>query len=108
LAELEELYRRFERLDRDRSGTLSVEEILGIPEFAMNPLTPRILELLNFDEEEIDFTTFAQLMSVFHTKANNLEKLQCTMRCGLDFSCIPGLQPIRQWIHHQGRASGSA
>lgn len=77
LDELEEIARRFERLDRDHSGTLSAEELLGIPEFSMNPLAPRILELLNTEQEELDFTGFTQLLSIFHTRAPSQEKLEC-------------------------------
>jgi Ca2+-binding EF-hand superfamily protein len=64
-------------LDRDHSGSLSVEEILGIPEFAMNPLASRIIEMLGFNEEDLDFTSFVQLLSVFHPRAKRIEKLQC-------------------------------
>lgn len=78
LDELEEIAKRFERLDRDHSGTLSVEELLGIPEFSMNPLAPRILELLNTKQEELDFTGFTQLLSVFHARAPPKEKLERT------------------------------
>lgn len=79
IKELEDLYLRFERLDRDRSGTLSAEEILGIPEFATNPLTPRILDLLEINSGELDFTGFVQLLSIFHPKATKFEKLDCTL-----------------------------
>lgn len=78
LDELEGLARRFERLDRDHSGTLSAEEMLGIPEFSMNPLAPRILELLHTEQEELDFTGFTQLLSIFHARAQPQEKLECT------------------------------
>ncbi len=78
LSELAGLARRFERLDRDHSGSLSAEELLGIPEFAMNPLAPRILSLINSEMEELDFDGFVKLLSVFHSKAPRLEKMQCT------------------------------
>lgn len=76
-AELQELYRRFTRLDRDYSGTLSVEELLSVPEFAMNPLAPRIIEILNLDEQELDFTNFARLLSIFHVNSKASDKLKC-------------------------------
>lgn len=45
-AEIHNLYDRFKRLDRDGSGSLSPEELLSIPEFAMNPLSSLILPVL--------------------------------------------------------------
>ena len=50
------MYARFQKLDKDHSGSLSAEELLAIPEFAMNPLTHRLLPFfLSFD----DLTTVA-------------------------------------------------
>ena len=92
LAELEALYRRFEMLDRDRSGTLSVEKVLGIPEFAMNPLAPRIIEMLGLAEQELDFTRFIHLLSVFHQRAPRMDKLCCKPLARLPFLTSP-----RQW-----------
>ncbi len=80
LKELQRLYRRFELLDRDRSGTLSPQEVLGIPEFAMNPLTPRLLQMLRINSDQLDFTRFVQYLSVFHKKASRMERLHCMRR----------------------------
>jgi serine/threonine-protein phosphatase 2B regulatory subunit len=44
--EIHNLYDRFKKLDRDGSGSLSPEELLSIPEFAMNPLSSLILPVL--------------------------------------------------------------
>lgn len=100
MAELDDLYRRFERLDRDRSGTLSVEEILGIPEFAMNPLAPRFIDILHLGAgEELDFPSFVQLLSVFHAKTKRLDKLKCTPHKGCPFIYLFLLQlPLKSTI----------
>ena len=88
-AELQELYQRFTRLDRDYSGTLSVEELLSVPEFAMNPLDPRIIEILNLDEQELDFTNFARLLSIFHVNSKASDKLKCRPPPPSPRSCHP-------------------
>jgi len=90
--EIEQLYRRFERLDRDRSGSLSAEKLLGIPEFAMNPLGPRILAVLmeqhstisQITSKEITFPTFIRFLSVFHPSAPSDEKLDCIFQLFLN------------------------
>lgn len=78
LKELEALYKRFESLDRDKSGTLSAEEVLAIPEFTMNPLTPRLLEVFGLSGSgELDFTGFVSILSLFHVKASREDRLRC-------------------------------
>lgn len=49
------LYMRFTRLDRDASGGLSTDELLTIPELAMNPLANRII--LIFQENQRRFSS---------------------------------------------------
>ena len=49
--EIKNLYARFQKLDKDHSGSLSAEELMAIPEFAMNPLAHRLLPFfLSFDD----------------------------------------------------------
>jgi Ca2+-binding EF-hand superfamily protein len=43
--EIQRLYRRFERLDKDGAGSISTDEFLSIPELAMNPLAMRVISL---------------------------------------------------------------
>jgi serine/threonine-protein phosphatase 2B regulatory subunit len=100
--EIEKLYARFVRLDRDRSGTLSMEELLTIPEFAMNPLAERMLSIFQENQriarsashdsvhrhqghrtptqvdDDIDFKTFLHTLSPFSVNAPIIEKLKCT------------------------------
>lgn len=99
-AEIGELYRRFRKLDKDQSGSLSADELLSIPEFAMNPLAPtRLIPLFmtqvndSMDRElwlkearskakEVSLRGFIKILSVFHARASPAEKLLCR-RCPL-------------------------
>lgn len=99
------LYERFQRLDRDNSGSLSPEEFLSIPEFAMNPFALRILRIFQEEQQKcekkkdkenagdlmdrvsstpsvsIDFPTFVKTLSVFSsTNLNAKEKLSFAFR----------------------------
>ncbi len=47
--EVSRLERRFKKLDLDRSGTISVGELLSIPELKENPLVNRVVNM--FDED---------------------------------------------------------
>jgi serine/threonine-protein phosphatase 2B regulatory subunit len=77
--EIDRLYRRFQRLDRNDSGTISVSEFMSIPELAMNPLSPRIISVIvgsSLRVDEITFRDFIGALSVFHVRASREEKLQ--------------------------------
>jgi serine/threonine-protein phosphatase 2B regulatory subunit len=77
--EILRLYKRFKTLDRDHSGTLSTDELLSIPEFAMNPLVPtRLMAIITPGGREVSFKGFLQILSVFHPRASVDEKLKCT------------------------------
>jgi Ca2+-binding EF-hand superfamily protein len=79
--ELVALSLRFERLDRDRTGTLSAEELLAIPEFAMNPLAPRVLQVLGLqDAAELNFVAFVRFLAVFHPDSPAEDKLDLAFR----------------------------
>jgi hypothetical protein len=116
-AEIIDLYRRFKRLDRDKSGFLSSSDLLAIPEFASNPLAqtrlvPMFLNQINetgndalFLAEKknqsgpgLSFKGFIKILSVFHPAASLKEKLQCTtmfisrLRSQLYDSCLQGFR----------------
>jgi Ca2+-binding EF-hand superfamily protein len=81
--EIKKLYERFIRLDRDKSGTLSAEELLAIPEFAMNPFSGRLVTCLLYDkyspnkQRELDFNGFIDFMNTFHPQTPVHVKLEC-------------------------------
>ena len=54
--EVSRLEKRFQKLDLDHSGTISVGEFLSVPELKENPLVKRVVDI--FDEDlsgEVDF-----------------------------------------------------
>ena len=67
--ELAKLFKKFQSLDTDQSGTLSVEEFMAIPELEHNPLVRRVVATFDADGNgEVDFQEFLQALAVF-TKA---------------------------------------
>lgn len=87
--QIERLYSRFTSLDRGDLGTLSREDLLRIPELAINPLGERIVDLFHADSgnnsDRINFLQFMRGLSKFRpirqnkeNKQNNrMEKVKC-------------------------------
>lgn len=61
--QIERLYSRFTSLDRNDCGTLSREDLMRIPELAINPLCERIVHSF-FAESTDDRVNFRQFMNV--------------------------------------------
>jgi len=80
-AEIQQLYKRFQKLDRKQIGTISAEEFGLIPELAMNPLAARVIALFQDNTESVNFHRFVQTLSVFSPKASPEEKLKIAFRC---------------------------
>jgi len=81
--ELQRLFKRFKRLDTDKSGALSVKEFLAIPELEHNPLVQRVVATFDRDQSgEVDFTEFITALSVFTTatETNKNSKYQFTFQ----------------------------
>jgi len=79
--ELKRLYRRFKKLDKDGSGTLTTDEFLSIPEFASNPLLERVIAIFDTNkDEEIEFKEFITALSIFSSKDNKDAKLRFAFR----------------------------
>lgn len=74
-SEIEKLYARFSLLDRENCGTLSKNNLLSIPELAINPLCDRILQIIFSDcdeEERINFRQFTRVLATFRSNNTNL------------------------------------
>lgn len=74
--EVKRLYKRFQKLDRAQSGTLDPNELVMVPEFAMNPLHPRLVALF----ENVNFHQFVHNMSAFSASTPQQKKLDFTFR----------------------------
>ncbi|KAJ1556479.1 Calcineurin subunit B [Cladochytrium tenue] len=75
--EIQRLYKRFVKLDKDGSGTIDKDEFLALPQIASNPLAARLLSVLDGDGTgDIDFKEFITGLSAFSAKGNKEEKLR--------------------------------
>jgi len=61
-----DLYVRFRKLDRSRTGTITRADLLNIPELSMNPLVDRVVAHFGFSESaRINFNDFLRFLSTF-------------------------------------------
>ncbi|XP_032164070.1 calcineurin subunit B type 2 [Mustela erminea] len=75
--EIKRLSKRFKKLDLDRSGSLSVEEFLSLPELHQNPLVQRVIDIFDTDGNgEVDFKEFVLGTSQFSVRGDEEEKLR--------------------------------
>ncbi|BAT91492.1 uncharacterized protein HKW66_Vig0211730 [Vigna angularis] len=70
--EIVSLYQRFCQLDRNAKGFISADEFLSVPEFAMNPLSQRLLKMV----DGLNFKDFVAFLSAFSAKANAQQKIE--------------------------------
>ncbi|GLT97621.1 hypothetical protein SLE2022_151770 [Rubroshorea leprosula] len=70
--EIVSLYQRFCQLDRSGGGFISAEEFLSVPEFAVNPLSQRLLRML----DGLNFKEFVAFLSAFSPRANLQQKIE--------------------------------
>ncbi|KAF8981851.1 Calcineurin subunit B [Entomortierella lignicola] len=75
--EIQRLYKRFTKLDKDGSGSIDKEEFLAIPQIATNPLASRLIAIMDEDGGgDVDFKEFIAGLSAFSNKGNKIEKLR--------------------------------
>ncbi|KAJ3186269.1 Calcineurin subunit B [Gaertneriomyces sp. JEL0708] len=75
--EIQRLYKRFAKLDKDRSGSLTKEEFLALPQVASNPLAQRLLAVFDVDGSgDVNFKEFISGLSAFSAKGNRDDKLK--------------------------------
>ncbi|KAF8025357.1 hypothetical protein BT93_F2256 [Corymbia citriodora subsp. variegata] len=70
--EIVSLYERFCQLDRNAKGFISADEFLSVPEFAMNPLSQRLLKMV----DGLNFKDFVAFLSAFSAKASKRQKIE--------------------------------
>ena len=70
--EIQRLNMRFRKLDKDNSGSLSVKELMSLPDIPKNQLIYRIIDILDTDGDgEIDFQEFIEGLSQFSVKGDD-------------------------------------
>ncbi|KAM9642370.1 calcineurin subunit B type 2 [Trichechus inunguis] len=75
--EIKRLGRSFKKLDLDKSGTLSVEEFLSLPQLRHNPLLHRVIDIFDTDGNgEVDFKEFIAGASQFSVRGSEEQKLR--------------------------------
>ncbi|ONH69938.1 Calcineurin subunit B [Cyberlindnera fabianii] len=75
--EIDRLRKRFMKLDKDSSGTISKDEFLSIPGVSSNPLASRLIETFDKDGSgDVDFQEFIAGLSIFSTKGLKEDKLR--------------------------------
>ena len=79
--EIEELYRRFKKLDRKRAGYITREELYLVPELSMNPLCDRIIALFDPGQsEQVTFDAFVQTVNLFSPHAPLRERMKAVFQ----------------------------
>ncbi|CAH9070281.1 unnamed protein product [Cuscuta europaea] len=70
--EILSVYQRFCQLDRSAKGFISADEFLSVPEFAMNPLSQRLLKMV----DGLNFKDLVAFLSAFSAKASMRQKIE--------------------------------
>ncbi|CAN1811817.1 Calcineurin subunit B [Linum perenne] len=70
--EIVSLYQRFCQLDRSSGGFISADEFLSVPEFAVNPLSQRLLRTV----DGLNFKEFVAFLSAFSPRATLEQKVE--------------------------------
>lgn len=72
--QIEKLYSRFAHLDRSNSGCLNKNDLLSIPELALNPLCDRLIQMFfaecTQEDETINFKHFMRVLATFRSTSN--------------------------------------
>lgn len=64
--EIQKLFLRFQMLDKDRKGLVSLDQLVSLPELAENPLANRLRAVFDTESRgELNFRQFIKLLSVF-------------------------------------------
>ncbi|KMZ71559.1 Calcineurin subunit B [Zostera marina] len=70
--EIVSLYHRFCQLDRSGGGFISGDEFLSVPEFAVNPLSERLLRML----DGLNFKEFVAFLAAFSSRTKMEQKIE--------------------------------
>lgn len=80
-AELRRLRARFKKIDTDASGTISVDELLALPNMSENPLVQRVVDVFDRNGDgELDLTEFIDGLAQFADRKSRARKLAFAFR----------------------------
>ena len=75
--EINKIYQRFKKLDKDGNDELTPEEFLDIPALTNNPLVHRVIKVFDKNKDgKISFLEFLGGLATLSTGANDEEKLK--------------------------------
>ena len=77
------LYKRFQSLDRSKTGSLTRKELELIPELSMSPMCGRLIALMERGSSSagVDFKQFVAALTRFHPRASDDERLAVMFEC---------------------------
>lgn len=79
--EVSRLEKRFQKLDVDRSGSISIGEFVSVPELKENPLVKRVVDIFDSDlNGEVDFKEFVLGLAQFNSRDDEERRLQFIFR----------------------------
>jgi len=79
--EVSRLEKRFQKLDMDKSGSISIGEFVSVPELKENPLVKRVVDIFDSDlNGEVDFKEFVLGLAQFSNRDNDEHRLQFIFR----------------------------
>lgn len=80
-AQIQKLYKRFRKLDKDGNGEISREEFMAIPSLSSNPLLDRVLSVFDTNHDHnVDFREFVRALAIFSPDVDKKEKLFFTFK----------------------------
>lgn len=75
--DIKRLYKKFSKLDTDKSGELEPEEFFDVPALSQNPLVKRVISIFDKNRDgKISFSEFIIGLSTLSTSANELDKIK--------------------------------
>ena len=75
--EIQALYQRFRALDKKHKGFITEDELMAIPELAISPLAPRIVQMF----QNQNFKDVVRMSSALSSKATREERLRFMFHC---------------------------
>jgi len=75
--EIQALYQRFRALDKKRKGFITEDELMAIPELAISPMAPRIVQMF----QNQNFKDFVRMIAALSAKATREERLRFMFQC---------------------------